>query len=101
MLGLVVSSDKTILFAFPIGLAVTIGTALLNWSLTGDLFGRRSYATLRGILGTGYGEATFLSPVYAGWIFDRTGSYTIVLITFSIILLVSTFILVMLCFTSL
>lgn len=101
MFSLVVSSDKTTLFAFPIGLAITIGTAPLNWSLIGDLFGRRSYATLGGIMGTGYGGATFLSPIYAGWIFDRTGSYTIVLITFSIILLVSTFIFAMSCFTSL
>jgi len=101
MLGLVVSSDKTILFALPIGLAITIGTAPLNWSLIGDLFGRRSYATLRGIMGIGYGVATFLSPIYAGWIFDRTGSYTIVLMTFSIILLVSTLIFAMLCFTPL
>jgi len=58
--------------------------------LIGDLFGRRSYATLRGIMGIGYGGATFLSPIYAGWIFDRTGSYTIVLLTFAISLLVAT-----------
>ena len=90
MLGLVVSSNNLILFAFTVGLAITMGTAPLNWSLIGDLFGRRSYATLRGIMGIGYGGATFLSPIYAGWIFDRTGSYTIVLLTFAISLLVAT-----------
>jgi len=33
----------------------------------------------------GYGTATFLSPIYAGWIFDKTESYTLVLVTFSIV----------------
>ena len=41
-------------------------------------------------MGLGYGTATFFSPIYAGWIFDRTESYTMVLLTFSIILLVTT-----------
>ena len=33
------------------------------------------------------GGATFFSPIYAGWIFDQTSSYIIVLLTFLIILL--------------
>jgi cyanate permease len=40
-------------------------------------------------MGVGYGTATFLSPIYAGWVFDRNGSYSIVFITFSIILLIA------------
>ena len=92
MLGLVLSQNKVFLYAFPVGLAITMGTAPLNWSLIGDYFGRRSYATLRGIMGVGYGFATFISPIYAGWVFDQTASYTIVLLTFSIILLVVAFI---------
>ncbi|MFC1904860.1 hypothetical protein ACFLXT_03765 [Chloroflexota bacterium] len=63
-----------------------LGTVPLNWSLIGDIFGRRSYATLRGIMGVFYGMATFVSPIYAGWVFDRTGSYTEVLISFAIAL---------------
>ena len=31
----------------------------------------------------GVGVATFISPIFAGWVFDITGSYTIVLFTFS------------------
>ncbi|MFC1989873.1 MFS transporter [Chloroflexota bacterium] len=84
----VVFGQTTIaLYFFPIGLAIAMGSVPLNWSLIGDFFGRRSYATLRGIMGVSYGTATFLSPIYAGWIFDRTGSYTMVLISFSVILL--------------
>jgi MFS family permease len=63
----------------------------LNWALIGDFFGRGSYATLRGMMGVGYGAATFLSPIYAGWIFDRTESYNFVLLTFSIIMAFAAF----------
>jgi OFA family oxalate/formate antiporter-like MFS transporter len=86
MLGMIVIQDKAILYFFPIAFAVTMGTAPLNWALIGDFFGRTRYATLRGIMGVGYGTATFLSPIYAGWIFDRTQSYTLVLLTFSFII---------------
>jgi MFS family permease len=89
MLGLVFSQETNVLYLFPIGFAITMGTSPLNWALIGDFFGRGSYATIRGIMGIGYGTATFLSPIYAGWIFDRTESYTLVLITFAIILLIA------------
>jgi sugar phosphate permease len=89
MIGLAFSNEPFLLYLFPIGFAITMGTSPLNWALIGDLFGRRSYATLRGIMAVGYGLATFLSPIYAGWIFDRTGSYTIVLITFAFVFMVT------------
>jgi sugar phosphate permease len=91
MIGMIFSQKTAILYIFPIAFAITYATAPLNWALIGDFFGRSRYATLRGIMGVGYGTATFLSPIYAGWVFDRTGSYTIVLLTFSIILLIASF----------
>jgi MFS family permease len=63
------------LYALPVGLAITMGTVPLNWALIGDFFGRRSYGTLRGIMVVGTGLGTFLSPIYAGWVFDRTETY--------------------------
>lgn len=89
MVGLSFSQAAQIIYFFPIALAITMGIAPLNWALIGDFFGRRAYATLRGIMAIGYGTATFVSPVYAGWVYDATGSYKLVLITFSIILLVA------------
>ncbi|MCK7504846.1 MAG: hypothetical protein MZV70_12650 [Desulfobacterales bacterium] len=77
--------QSSILFA--IAFAFIMGTAPLNWALD-----RRSTRTgqLRnpsvGSWESDTASATFLSPVCAGWIFDRTESYEIVLITFSIIL---------------
>ena len=89
LVGLVFSQASLMIYFFPIALAITMGIVPLNWALIGDFFGRRAYATLRGIMGVFYGTATFVSPVYAGWLFDTTGSYQAVLITFSIILLVA------------
>ena len=53
----------------------------LNWALVGDLFGRKKFATIRGILAPMYNAALFATPVAAGWVFDETGSYDIVLLT--------------------
>jgi len=83
------SSSETALYLFPIGIAITMASVPLNWSLIGDFFGRQNYATLRGITVVGVGIATFISPIYAGWIFDVTESYKIVLISFSAMLLIS------------
>ena len=91
MVGMIFWQGETILYLYPIAFAFIMGTAPLNWALIGDFFGRKSYATLRGIMGLGYGLATFLSPIYAGWIFDRTESYDLVLITFSVILAFAAF----------
>jgi len=84
----VLSTSKAMLLMPPIGLAISMSTIPLNWSLIGDFFGRRCYATLRGITTVGVGIATFVSPIFAGWVFDLTESYTIVLFSFSVLLLV-------------
>jgi nitrate/nitrite transporter NarK len=51
----------------------------LNWALVGDLFGRKRFATIRGLLAPIYNIALFSMPVLAGWVKDETGSYEIVL----------------------
>jgi len=89
VLALILGQSRIALYSLPIGLAVTMGTVPLNWALIGDFFGRRSYGMLRGIMGIGYGLGTFLSPIYAGWIFDQSGSYQIALWTFFFILLLA------------
>jgi sugar phosphate permease len=89
MVGMTFFRGSATLYFFPIAFAITMGTAPLNWALIGDFFGRSSYATLRGIMGVGYGIATFFSPIFAGLIFDRTESYNLVLLTFSAIFAVA------------
>ena len=100
MIVLIYGRSLESLYVFPVGLAITMGTVPLNWAQIGDFFGRGSYATLRGIMGVGYGIGTFVSPIYAGWIFDRTGSYEDVLLTFIIVHLLATSIFAVLYFRS-
>jgi len=51
----------------------------LNWALVGDYFGRKRFATLRGILSLVYSWGMIVMPIVAGGIFDRTGSYNTVI----------------------
>ncbi|HJM54559.1 MAG TPA: MFS transporter [Dehalococcoidia bacterium] len=54
-------------------------SASVNWSLVGDLFGRRNFATLRGLLAPMYNIATVVTVAGAGFMYDRTESYSVVL----------------------
>lgn len=65
-----------------VALVLFAGTEIgsgLNWALVGDLFGRKRFATIRGLLSPIYNVALFTMPVAAGWVKDETGSYEIVL----------------------
>jgi sugar phosphate permease len=86
MVGMILSPSAVFLYGLAVGLAVAMGTAPLNWALIGDLFGRASYPTLRGVMAVSYGSMTFVSPIFAGWIHDTTGSYTMVLAAFAVVL---------------
>ena len=59
--------------------AIVEGLSALNWALVGDYFGRKRFATLRGFLSLVYSWGMIIMPVLAGYIFDRTNSYTIVI----------------------
>ncbi len=45
------------------------------WSLIGDFSGRGSFATVRGGVSMAQGFASMGMPVFAGWVYDTTGSY--------------------------
>ncbi|MFQ6028469.1 MAG: MFS transporter [Dehalococcoidia bacterium] len=55
------------------------GITPINWGAIGDYFGRRYFATLRGIMNLSHSWALVLLPWLAGWWFDRAGSYTLTL----------------------
>ena len=65
------------------------GGSTLNWVALGNFFGRTSFATLMGIVSTAFNLGMLVSPIYAGYVFDQTGSYTVVLVSFLPIYLVS------------
>jgi MFS family permease len=49
------------------------------WATVGDFFGRRNFATIRGMMSFFYMWGSFAGPVMAGAIYDRTQSYELVL----------------------
>ena len=51
----------------------------LNWAIVGDLFGRRRYASIRGMMAPAYNGVLIVAPVAAGWVYDQTASYESVL----------------------
>ena len=65
-----------IVFPFVAGMAILEGASVLNWVLVGNIFGRRSFATLTGIISVFYSAGMMLSPLFLGWMVDRTGGYT-------------------------
>ena len=76
LLVLVLVPGTWVIFPFVAGLAILEGAAVLNWVLVGNLFGRRSFATLTGIISVFYSAGMMLSPLFLGWMVDRTGGYT-------------------------
>ncbi|MEK9676285.1 MAG: hypothetical protein VW271_07150, partial [Chloroflexota bacterium] len=75
-----------ILLAMILFTGTEIGSGL-NWALVGDLFGRRRFATIRGLLSPIYNVALFSMPILAGWVKDETGSYELVLIAGGVIMI--------------
>ena len=57
-------------------LAGAQGIYPLTWATVGQLFGRRSYSTIRGYLMGLQGLAGVATPVAAGFLFERIGGYT-------------------------
>ena len=53
---------------------------IVGWALTGDFFGRRNFATLRGSISMATSPISLPAPTFLGWVFDRTGSYSRALI---------------------
>ena len=53
------------------------GITPVNWGAIGNYFGRRHYATLRGIINLSYSWALLSVPFATGVWFDRQASYTV------------------------
>jgi MFS family permease len=48
----------------------------LSWALLGERFGRKNFGALRGGLIATMSVLSFAAPLYTGWVYDRTESYT-------------------------
>lgn len=60
-----------VIFAAPYG-----GTIALRGAIQGEYFGRKAFGTISGMLRVVDLPGTVAGPLFAGWVFDVTGSYT-------------------------
>jgi nitrate/nitrite transporter NarK len=51
--------------------------------MVGDYFGRGRFASLMGAMSVFHNIGLFVAPIFAGWVRDQTGSYSLVLLTFA------------------
>ncbi len=71
-----------IIFAFLFAGAESCNT--VTWALIGEYFGRRNFATLRGIVTLFQSVMSFFGPVVAGFVFDSTQSYRVAFIAVAV-----------------
>ena len=91
MLSLLLFDGNLAVYLFVIFMAIFRGAVPIQWSAMGDFFGRRSFSTLFGIMQLFMNIGTLISPIYVGWVFDRTDSYTWALIPFATLYALSGF----------
>ena len=77
------------LYLFIVLWAAAYGAGILNWAIVGDYFGRSRFATLRGLMGLVYSWGAVIGPVYAGWIHDKNGDYTVAIGVFLVVTVLS------------
>jgi len=84
LLIVVGASETWHLYGFVLFYALSETTNPAMISIVGDFFGRKHFGTLRGVMQFFSTFGSFAMPVYAGWVFDRTGSYSGALVPFAI-----------------
>ena len=60
-----------VLFLILAAVGDTVG--LITWATLGDFYGRRRFATLRGIITFSHSWVLIASPIFVGWWADHTG----------------------------
>ena len=84
MAALIFLDGMTAVTLFVLGTAAAEGGNAVQWTALGQFFGRKSYATLFGIMSGAFNVGMFITPIFAGWIRDtHDESYTLVLAAFA------------------
>ena len=81
-LAMLTIDGNVAVYMFVVLMAVEQGTSSLNWVSLGNFFGRSSFATLMGLISVVFNIGMLITPIYAGVVFDRTDSYSVVLVSF-------------------
>ena len=64
------------------------GAIPVYMAIIGEYFGRKNYATIRGFNQLFHVPTTVIGPVFAGWVYDTTGSYNFAFSIFIITMLI-------------
>jgi len=76
---LIASESDFSLWLFAIMFATLDAAFPVTWAISGDFFGRKHFATIRGNMTFFYMWGSALGPVIAGFIYDQTRDYSSVL----------------------
>lgn len=79
---------QVILFLLTFGLAYG-GVIPLMPSIRGEYFGRRAFGTIQGVMAGLVDIGAIVGPLFAGWVFDVSGSYRSAFLAFSLALLLA------------
>ncbi|MDP2718931.1 MAG: MFS transporter [Dehalococcoidia bacterium] len=80
LLFLLLGDGNTLsLFLFLPLMSVVEGLFAVVWATLGDFFGRKHFATIRGFVTLFVTLGSMTGPIFAGRVFDVSGSYTLVL----------------------
>lgn len=72
---LLLTKETFYLWLFVMLLAVAEGVSPINWAMLGEFFGRRSFGTIRGMMGLIYSWGIIFGPVFVGAMYDHLQSY--------------------------
>lgn len=74
---------------FVVVYGISYGGAIpVYMAIVGEYFGRKNYATIRGFNQLFHIPTTVSGPIFAGWIYDTTGSYTTAFTSFIVAMLI-------------
>jgi MFS family permease len=92
-IGLLIFANATsLVYVFPYLLIYGLGyggAIPLATAFRADLFGRKAFATISGVMMAVTTVGTVIAPVFAGWVHDVTDSYKIAFYTFTVLILIS------------
>ena len=77
------------LYAFVVLHGLGESASAMVFAITGEFFGRKSFATLNGIRNAIGSPIGFAAPIFAGWVYDQTGSYLGVLLPVFIVRIIA------------
>ena len=86
--ALAMAESLPLIYVYVLLFAFGANVSPVNYSILGEYFGRKVFARLRGAL-ISIGMVGALTPIYAGWVFDTRESYTMALLTFSVLAVIA------------